>query len=93
MIRSFRNKETAWLFQCVAVSSWGHDIQHVGLRNLRMLDAATTLQDLRALPGNRLERLSGDRVGTWSIRVSRQWRVCFRWVDGDAFDVELVDYH
>jgi proteic killer suppression protein len=93
MIRSFRNKETAWLFQRIPVPSWGHDIQHVGLRKLRMLDAATTLQDLRALPGNRLERLSGDRVGTWSIRVSRQWRVCFRWVDGDAFDVELVDYH
>ena len=58
-----------------------------------MLSAATRLEDLRALPGNRLEKLTGDRAGQWSIRVSRQWRLCFRWEDGHTYDVELVDYH
>ena len=58
-----------------------------------MLDAATGLDDLRALPGNRLVKLAGRRAGQWSIRVNDQWRLCFRWVDGKAHDVELVDYH
>jgi len=58
-----------------------------------MLDAATVLDDLRVPPGNRLERLKGDREGQYSIRVNRQWRVCFRWRSGDAYDVEIVDYH
>jgi proteic killer suppression protein len=58
-----------------------------------MLDAAETLQDLRVLPGNRLEALSGDRKGQHSIRISAQWRICFRWEDGNAYDVEIVDYH
>ena len=58
-----------------------------------MLDAATTLADLRVPPANRLEKLKGRRAGQWSIRVNDQWRLCFRWRDGDAHDVELVDYH
>jgi len=58
-----------------------------------MLDAATNLEDLRVPPANRLERLKGRRSGQWSIRVNDQWRLCFRWRDGDAHDVELVDYH
>jgi proteic killer suppression protein len=58
-----------------------------------MLNAAMTLEDLRALPGNRLEKLTGDRAGEWSIRVDAQWRLCFRWENGGAHDVELVDYH
>lgn len=58
-----------------------------------MLNAAVTLEDLRALPGNRLEKLRGDRAGEWSIRVTGQWRLCFQWKDGDAYQVELVDYH
>ena len=58
-----------------------------------MLDAATTLDDLRVPPANRLEKLKGDRAGQHSIRVNRQWRVCFRWRAGDAYDVEIVDYH
>ena len=58
-----------------------------------MLDAATTLDDLRIPPANRLEKLKGDRAGQHSIRVNRQWRVCFRWRSGDAYDVEIVDYH
>jgi proteic killer suppression protein len=64
-----------------------------GLRKLRILDAATTLDDLKVPPGNRLERLQGDRSGRWSIRINDQWRICFRWRDGDAHEVELVDYH
>ena len=68
-------------------------MQQVALRKLRMLHRATTLQDLRIPPANRLERLRGDRRGQWSIRINDQWRVCFRWVEGDAFDVEIVDYH
>jgi len=58
-----------------------------------MLDAATAMADLRVPPGNRLEKLKGDREGQWSIRINEQWRICFRWEDGDAFDVEIVDYH
>ena len=58
-----------------------------------MLDAATSLEDLRVPPANRLEKLKGGRAGQWSIRVNDQWRLCFRWRDGDAHDVELVDYH
>jgi len=64
-----------------------------GLRKLLVLDAAESLNDLRVPPGNRLEKLSGSRSGQHSIRVNDQWRVCFRWSDGDAHDVEIVDYH
>jgi len=58
-----------------------------------MLDVARTLDDLRVLPGNRLEKLAGDREGSWSIRVNDQWRLCFRFAEGHAYDVEIVDYH
>jgi proteic killer suppression protein len=68
-------------------------VQKAALRKLRMLDAATSIDDLRVPPGNRLERLRGDRAGQYSIRVNRQWRICFRWDTGDAHDVEIVDYH
>ncbi len=93
MIRSFRDRDTARLFQREAVRTWSADIQRAGLRKLRALDAATSMDDLRTPPGNRLERLRGDRFGTWSIRVNDQWRLCFEWRDGDAYQVELVDYH
>jgi proteic killer suppression protein len=69
------------------------DIQQVALRKLRMLNRAETLQDLRVPPANRLERLVGDREGQYSIRVNDQWRICFVWQNGDALDVEIVDYH
>jgi len=62
-------------------------------RKLEVLDAAERLEDLRVSPGNQLEKLHEDREGQWSIRVNDQWRVCFRWQEGDAFDVEIVDYH
>lgn len=93
MIRSFRDKAAERLFRRKLVKRWGVDVQRVGLRKLRMLDAAIRLEDLRAPPGNRLEKLSGDRAGQWSIRVNDQWRICFAWRGGDAHDVEMVDYH
>jgi toxin HigB-1 len=65
----------------------------MALRKLRILDAAMSLSDLRVPPGNRLERLRGDRAGHHSIRINDQWRICFRWKEGDAYDVEIVDYH
>ena len=68
-------------------------MQRVALRKLRMLDAATTLDDVRVPPANRLEKLKGDRAGQHSIRINRRWRICFRWRGGDAHDVEIVDYH
>lgn len=69
------------------------DIQQVALRKLRMLHRAETLDDVRVPPGNRLEKLSGNRNGQWSIRINDQWRVCFEWIDDEAYEVEIVDYH
>jgi proteic killer suppression protein len=65
----------------------------VAERKLQMLDSAKTIADLKSPPGNRLETLKGDRKGSWSIRINDQWRLCFRYEGGDAFDVEIVDYH
>jgi proteic killer suppression protein len=93
VIRSFRGKDTAELFRREPVRRWSAAIQTLGLRKLRVLDAAVALEDLRSPPGNRLERLKGDRVGQWSLRINDQWRLCFTWRDGDAYDVEIVDYH
>ena len=93
MIRSFRDRETARLCERQRARRLPGDIQRVALRKLRQLDAAVDLADLRVPPGNRLERLVGDRAGQFSIRINDQWRICFRWQDADAFDVEMVDYH
>lgn len=93
MIKSFRDRDTERLFQRRPVRKLGSDVQNVALRKLRMLDAATVLDDLRLPPGNRLEKLKGDRAGQHSIRINQQWRICFRWRSGDAYDVEIVDYH
>jgi proteic killer suppression protein len=93
VIRSFRDKATERLFRREPVKKWGPEVQRAGLRKLRMLDAATQLDDLKSPPGNRLEKLSADRAGQWSIRVNDQWRVCFQWKNGDALAVEMVDYH
>jgi proteic killer suppression protein len=68
-------------------------MQRVALRKLRMLNRSISLDDLRIPPANRLENLGGDRAGQWSIRINDQWRLCFHWKTGDAFDVEIVDYH
>jgi proteic killer suppression protein len=93
VISSFRDRDTERLFRREPVRKWGPDVLKAGLRKLRILDAAMTLEDLQSPPGNRLEKLRGNRSGQWSIRVNDQWRVCFRWRDGDAHDVEMVDYH
>jgi proteic killer suppression protein len=93
VIQSFRDKDTARLFDRQPIRKLGTDLQRVALRKLRQLDAALRLEDLSTPPGNRLEKLHGDRAGQHSIRINDQWRICFRWSASDAFDVEIVDYH
>jgi proteic killer suppression protein len=93
MIRSFRDRETEKVFQREPRTRYSRAVQRAALRKLLVLDAADSLNDLRVPPGNRLEKLAGDRSGQHSIRVNDQWRICFRWRDGDAYDVEIVDYH
>lgn len=93
MIKSFRDRETERLFQREPFRKLPPDIQRVALRKLLILDAATDLHDLRVPPGNRLEALHGARKGQWSIRINDQWRVCFRWHEGNAYEVEIADYH
>ncbi|MDW3688426.1 type II toxin-antitoxin system RelE/ParE family toxin [Cupriavidus sp. CV2] len=93
MIRTFANKATAAVFASKFVNSLPHEIQRAGLRRLRALDAAVAVEDLRAPPSNRLEALMGDRKGQWSIRINDKWRVCFHFDNGDAYDVEIADYH
>ena len=93
MIRSFGSPETEKIFALQRSRKLPDDIQQVALRKLRMINNARTLQDLRSPPANRLEKLRGDRSGQHSIRINDQWRVCFVWRDGDAHDVEIVDYH
>jgi len=93
VIKSFRDRETERLFQRRTVRKLGANVQRIALRKLRMLDAAAVLEDLRVPPGNRLEKLKGDRTGQHSIRVNDRWRICFRWRSGQAHDVEIVDYH
>ena len=93
MIRSFRDKDTERVFERERTRKFSGALGRSALRKLLLLDAAETLQDLLSPPGNRLERLSGDRRGQYSIRVNDQWRICFRWQRGNATDVEIVDYH
>ena len=93
MIRSFANKATEQLSQRKRVKSIDPRIERVALRKLRQLNAAVALEDLRVPPGNRLERLQGDRFGQHSIRINDQWRICFRWTDSGPEEVEIVDYH
>jgi proteic killer suppression protein len=93
MIRSFACRDTENIFHRQRSKKFPQSIQQVALRKLRMLNRATALQDLRVPPANRLEKLRGDRLGRYSIRVNDQWRICFMWEDGDVLDVEIVDYH
>ncbi|GFP32012.1 toxin HigB-1 [Candidatus Hakubella thermalkaliphila] len=93
MIRSFRDKATERVFNRERVRKFDLKLQRLAQRKLAILDAAETLDDLRVPPGNRLEKLSGDRKGQHSIRINDRWRICFRWLDGDAHDVEITDYH
>ena len=93
MIRTFCCRETQGIFELRLSRRFPADIQRRALRKLRMLHRAGLLSDLAVPPANRLEKLSGNRLGQCSIRINDQWRICFRWIDGDAFDVEIVDYH
>jgi proteic killer suppression protein len=93
MIRSFRSAETARLWQGQSSRKLPMDIQDRALRKLRQLDAAMTVDDLRHPPSNRLEALKGNRRGQLSIRINDQWRICFLWSEGEAREVEIVDYH
>ncbi len=93
MIQTFACKETERIFQGRFSRKLPQTVRRPGLVKLLMLNAAPDLESLRIPPGNRLEALGGDRAGQHSIRINDQWRVCFRWRDGNAFDVEITDYH
>ena len=93
MIVSFADPDAEGLFNRQRCKRLPANIQRRAYRKLVMLDAATTLADLRVPPSNRLEKLAGDRAGQHSIRINQQWRICFRWRDGSAYEVEIVDYH
>ena len=93
MIKSFADQETMKVFERRRSRKLPPDMQRRAHRKLLVLDAADSLNDLMVPPGNRLERLVGDRTGQHSIRINNQWRICFRWKRGDAHDVEITDYH
>lgn len=93
MIKSFRDTETEKVFERRFSRRLPNDMQSVALRKLRMISNAVDVNDLRSPPANRLEKLHGDREGQYSVRVNDQWRICFAWRGGDAFDVEICDYH
>jgi len=93
MIKSFRGKEAEKIFNRHLSGKLPQNIQHVARKKLLVLDAAPELNDLQVPPGNRLEALKGDRRGQHSIHINKQWRICFKWSAGDAYDVEITDYH
>ncbi len=92
MIKSFRSEETAQLYARQSLKRF-RGFERVAQRKLRQLDSATALRDLASPPGNRLEALRADRKGQYSVRINDRWRICFSWRNGDAYDVEIVDYH
>jgi proteic killer suppression protein len=93
MIRSFADRDSLRVFQRLQVKRLSMDLQRAAYRKLLMIDAAGSINDLRIPPGNRLEKLSGDREGQYSIRINEQWKICFNWRANDAFEVEISDYH
>jgi toxin HigB-1 len=93
MIKTFICKETQKIFNRHFSKKLPLDIQKAAFRKLRMIDCSETLIDLKIPPANRLELLAGKRKGQYSIRINDQWRICFRWVDNNALDVEITDYH
>lgn len=93
MLRSFADKETEHVWQRRRSRVLDPNVQRVALRKLAILDAAEALEDLRIPPGNRLEKLNGDRAGQYSIRINQQWRICFEWSPAGPENVEIVDYH
>jgi toxin HigB-1 len=93
VLRSFADKDTERVWRRERSRRLDLNTQRAALRKLLILDAADVLDDLRVLPGNRLEKLRGDRSGQHSVRVNQQWRICFRWASAGPEDVEIVDYH
>lgn len=93
MIKSFKSKEAERIYQGRYLKRIPRDIQHVAARKLEMLAAASELRSLRVLPSNRLEKLKGDRAGQYSVRINDELRICFTWKAGDAYAVEILDYH
>lgn len=93
VILSFADRETERIWAGRRSRRFPSDLQDAALRKLRLLNVSGRLEDLRIPPGNRLEALKGDRKGEHAIGINDQWRICFRWVDGGAEDVEIVDYH
>ena len=93
MIRGFKCRETEKIFRREISRRLPQDMQRIARRKIEILDGAERLEDLRVPPSNRLEKLLGNRQGQHSIRINDQWRVCFKWLDSDAFNVEIVDYH
>jgi len=93
VIESFASKETEKIFLGEVSKKLPVDIQRTARRKLLYLDGAEDLQDIKAVPGNRLEKMKGDRTGQYSIRINDQWRICFEWTTSKARNVEIVDYH
>ena len=93
MIKSFKDKETEKVFSRILSRKLPQSIQQTAYRKLRMINNSIDLEDLRLPPANRLEKLKSDREGQHSIRINKQWRICFEWADGDAYMVEIADYH
>jgi len=93
MIKGFADKETQRVWDRERSKAVPADLQRKALQKLEQMDVVDDLNELRVSPGNKLEKLSGDREGQWSIRINRQYRVCFVWEGGDAYEVEIVDYH
>jgi proteic killer suppression protein len=93
MIRSFADRDAEDVWQRIPVRRWSVDLQRAAYRKLLIIDAAESLDDLRVPPGNRMEKLLGDRRGQYSIRINDRWRICFDWRNGNADKVEITDYH
>ena len=93
MIKSFKDREAEKIYGLHRSRKLPVEVQQIGLRKLKMLNNAADLQDLRVPPGNRLEKLTGNRAGQYSIRINDQWRICFEWKGGDSYNVEITDYH
>ncbi len=93
MIRSFKDKETEKIYNQTFSKKLPHDIQHIALRKLIMINNAHCLDDLKIPPSNHLEKLYGDRRGQYSIRINDQFRICFKFIEAEVYDVEIVDYH
>jgi proteic killer suppression protein len=93
MIKNFKDKETERIFNLKFSRKLPTDIQRMAARKLKIVHSASTVESLNVPPGNRLEQLKGARAGQYSIRINQQWRICFKWHEGDAYDVEITDYH